>query len=195
MMAGLSPFVRAAVAGLLPEELQPLLCAASLIPLQKKDGGVRPIAVGDTLRRLIGKVTLSMEDVRDQVQTLKPRQCGVGVPNACEMVGMGLQRLAELDPEGVWVAVQVYVSNAFNTVHRPAILLQCHMKTPSAYNWLAWSYRAPVSLYCQGTEISKSKTGVHQGDAMDRLGFALVLEAALSSPACESAATKLQWLT
>jgi len=33
----------------------PYLCAARLIPLKKKDGGVRPIAVGDTLRRLKAK--------------------------------------------------------------------------------------------------------------------------------------------
>ena len=195
LMAGMAPFVRAAVAGLLPEALQPLLCGSSLIPLNKKDGGVRPIAVGDTLRRLIGKVTLSLEDVREQVQALKPRQCGVGVPNACEMVGMGLQRLADQHPEGDWVAVQVDVSNAFNTVHRTAMLQQCHQKTPAAYNWLAWSYRAPVSLYCQGTEIAQSKTGVHQGDAMGPLGFALGLDAALSTPECERAATNLRWLT
>ena len=58
------------------------------------------MAVGDTLRRLIGKVTLSMEELREQVDSLKPRQCGVGVPNACEMVGMGLKRLAEKYPDG-----------------------------------------------------------------------------------------------
>ena len=61
---------------------------------------MRPIEIGDTLRRLIGKVTLSMEEVREQVESLKPRQCGVGVPNACEMVGMGLQRQAEKCPDG-----------------------------------------------------------------------------------------------
>ena len=87
------------------------------------------------------------------------------------------------------------VSNAFNTVSRPALLQQCLAKTPAAYNWLAWSYQAPVSLFCQGTEIAQSRTGVHQGDAMGPLGFALGLEAALSSPECERAAQGLEWLT
>jgi len=35
------------------------LCAARLIPLRKKDGGIRPIAVGDTLRRLVAKWLLA----------------------------------------------------------------------------------------------------------------------------------------
>ena len=56
--AGLSAFVKAAVRGALPAVLAPILCASNLIPLKKKDGGIRPIAVGDTLRRVVGKVLL-----------------------------------------------------------------------------------------------------------------------------------------
>jgi len=37
----------------------PYLCAARLIPRRKKDSGVRPIAVGDTLRRLVMKWLLA----------------------------------------------------------------------------------------------------------------------------------------
>ena len=42
-----------------------------------------------------------MPDTRLQLDVLKPRQCGVGVPFVAELVGMGIQRLADgtLPPE------------------------------------------------------------------------------------------------
>jgi hypothetical protein len=39
-----------------PAVVAPHLAGASLHALPKKQGGVRPIAVGDTLRRLVGKL-------------------------------------------------------------------------------------------------------------------------------------------
>jgi len=77
LMMGLTSFVRVAIEGGLPLALQPILCASTLVPLRKKDGGVRPIAVGDTTRRLVGKVLLALDEVKGQVATLQPRQCGV----------------------------------------------------------------------------------------------------------------------
>ena len=38
-----------------PYDLAPYLISASLIPLAKKAGGVRPIAVGEVYRKLVGK--------------------------------------------------------------------------------------------------------------------------------------------
>ncbi|XP_055357538.1 uncharacterized protein LOC129602527 isoform X2 [Paramacrobiotus metropolitanus] len=39
----------------IPEDVRPYVFGANLIPLLKKDGGIRAIAVGETLRRLISK--------------------------------------------------------------------------------------------------------------------------------------------
>ena len=47
------------VSGTLPPHHSPFLCGANLTPLKKTDGGVRPAAVGETLRRLVGKALLS----------------------------------------------------------------------------------------------------------------------------------------
>ena len=47
------------VNGRLPASHSPFWCGANLTPLKKSDGGVRPVAVGETLRRLVGKVLLS----------------------------------------------------------------------------------------------------------------------------------------
>ena len=112
--------------GRLHPGIQQPLCAATLIPLRKKDGGIRPIAVGETLRRAAGKVLLQMPDARRQLEVLRPQQCGLGVPFAAEMVGMGIQRLADgLLPENVsasWVLGKYDVTNAYNTIQSPSFL-------------------------------------------------------------------------
>jgi len=44
--------------GRVPASLAPFFACARLIGLGKADGGVRPIAVGETLRRVVGKALL-----------------------------------------------------------------------------------------------------------------------------------------
>ena len=100
----------------IPENVRRVLCASSLIPLRKKDGGVRPIAVG--VRRVVGKCLLRSEAVTMELASLQPRQCGVGVRNAAEMVGMGLQRLVQsrhATGANDNVVLQVDMRNAFNS--------------------------------------------------------------------------------
>ena len=193
LKVGLRKFVQAAISGHLPRALHPVLCAANLIPLNKKDGGIRPIAIGDTLRRLVGKVLLRTTRVRAEVEGLQPRQVGVSVPFAAELVGMGVQRLADTVEQSNWAVLQVDVSNAFNSVDRSAILLSAQVKAPSTYNWLTWCYRENTQLFCQGKSVAVSSTGVHQGDAMGPLGFALGLEKALDM--CKDADAALPWST
>ena len=48
----------------LPAAACTVLCASNLIPLRKKDGSVRPIAVGDTLRRVVGKCLLELDQTK-----------------------------------------------------------------------------------------------------------------------------------
>jgi len=55
LLDSLLTLVTTVSAGRLHPQAAPYLCAARLIPLKKEDGGVRPIAVGDNLRRLTAK--------------------------------------------------------------------------------------------------------------------------------------------
>ena len=197
LRTGLASFVHCAIDGKLDMAIQRVLCTSNLIPLKKKDGGIRPIAVGDTIRRLIGKVLLSHPDVKAEICTLQPRQCGVGVPYAAELIGMGTQRVAEVfstdcDPSSPdFVVMQVDVRNAFNTLDRSAMLTQCLKKTPTIYNWLSWCYADPCALICQGHQVATSSCGVHQGDALGPIGFALGLEQALDE--CKTEEDVLPW--
>ena len=92
-----------------------------------------------------------------------------------------------------WVSWQVDVSNAFNTVSRDAMLRQCAKKVPACYNWLRWCYSSPSPLVCGGSVVAHSHTGVHQGDSMGPLGFALGLDEALDK--CAGAASEVSWAT
>ena len=158
-----------------------VLCAASLIPLKKKDDGVHPIAVGETLRQMIGKCLLKTDCFQDLLQSLQPRQCGVSVQGATELVGMGVQRLVEARNDNEWVVLTVDMSNAFNTIHRDAILQSCAKRMPTAYNWLRFCYEGHSPLFCQGQLLLWSQTGTHQGDTCGPLGFVLGLEEALEA--------------
>ena len=57
-----------AIEGPLTEALRETICTANLIHLAKKDGGVRPIVVGDTLRRFIGMWLLHAPQVKLQLR-------------------------------------------------------------------------------------------------------------------------------
>ena len=179
LLIALRDLAQGFLGGSFPEAVAPLLCASNLVPLRKKDGGVRPVAVGDTVRRLCGKILLRHSAVKREVSSLQPRQCGVGVQGACELVAMGLQSLASLAADQCWMAVQVDVANAFNTCSREAMLSSAALRTPSCLPWLKWCYSQACPLFCGGRVMAVSTTGVHQGDALGPLGFALALDHAL----------------
>ena len=74
----------------MPEEIRPVFFGAILVALEKKSGGVRPITVGCTLRRLVAKVAC-FSVVDEMAELLSPRQLGYGV--------RGVLRLLPIQPE------------------------------------------------------------------------------------------------
>eukprot|EP00759_Apiculatamorpha_spiralis_P040690 PhF_6_TR39552/c0_g1_i2/m.58646 len=73
LLFNLTSFVNLARQGRIPEEARNLFAGASLTGIFKKDGGIRPIAAGETLRRLIGKVQAAKEIPRLK-EILEPLQ-------------------------------------------------------------------------------------------------------------------------
>eukprot|EP00971_Amphidinium_carterae_P027460 540887-Amphidinium_carterae.1 len=72
------------LSGGVPIEVQPWLMGGKLTVLTKPGGsGHRPIAVGETIRRLCCKVVsaTAVEEVQDYLRRV---QFGVGVSGACE---------------------------------------------------------------------------------------------------------------
>ena len=106
------------LSGGLPGEVAPYFCGARLHGAQKKDGGVRPIAVREILRRLTLKCAVAA--VADKAAgLLSPLQLDVGVRNGCEALVHTVRRLLDQEPEDLYL-LQVDFVNAFNLADRSA---------------------------------------------------------------------------
>ena len=79
LLRALTDLVNIIVKGDTPSSISPFFFGASLIALEKKGGGVRPIAIGCSLRRLAAKAIGSQLKSR-MGDLLAPHQLGYGTP-------------------------------------------------------------------------------------------------------------------
>ena len=102
--------------GKAPRAVCPYFFGASLVALEKKDGGVRPIAVSRTLRRLAAKIAGNR--IMDAMGALlAPRQLGYGTPHGTEAVVHAARLfLDNLQPNEI--ILKLDFKNAFNTIRR-----------------------------------------------------------------------------
>jgi len=83
LIASLTEFSNLCVEGRVPCAVRPVLFGVSLCALTKKGGGIRPIAVSSTFRRLIAKA--AVRSVKEDVVTkLAPMQLGFGIQQGAE---------------------------------------------------------------------------------------------------------------
>ena len=152
-----------------PELIQALVD----IPLRNKDNGVRPIAVGDLLRRLSCKLALTL--VKDDIHpALVPHQLGVGVPNGTEAIIHAVDtRLEQLaDPQCI---LQIDFSNAFNLVSRNEILSTVASTFPKLGRITNYLYgNQGILRVGNSSETILSCLGVQQGCPLASLLFATV---------------------
>jgi hypothetical protein len=152
------------------------LASAYLVPLLKKDKvSLRPIAVGEVLRRLISKCYLRAV-LPECVAYLSPLQLGVGTRNGAEAILHAMNRLIA-DPTSSHGSVVGLVdfSNAFNVVNRNVMLDEVLERFPILFNWVQYSYGTNATLF-SGSDIFYASAGVQQGDPLSPLLFALVLQ-------------------
>ena len=149
------------------DELGAVLGDCRLIALSKPDGGLRPIAIGETLRRLIGKIIIG-KVASDARQDLEPIQVGVGTPNGGVAVYHSANAFLELNPEGVLINIDL--KNAFNTMSRVAMFegLRQSPKLSNLIPLLRLFYLRKGNLILHDATgqgfIIKSNTGSQQGD-------------------------------
>ena len=171
-LQSLTQLVNSMAAGGVPEEVAPFLAGARLHAARKKDGGLRPIAVGNLMRRLVAKCCASKLQER-AASLLKPHQLGVGVRNGCEAIVHSVRKVLEADPS-LW-CLQADFKNAFNLVDRDVAMGEVLEKFPEILSWVKTCYGQPSHLLFGSTSIS-SQLGFHQGDPLAALLFCLVLQ-------------------
>ena len=93
-LEAVSRLVNIMTAGDVPEEVAPYLSGARMQAGIKKDGGLRPIAVGNLFRRLTSKCAMSGVSER-AAKLLSPHQLGVGVPGGLEAAIHAVNQVVE----------------------------------------------------------------------------------------------------
>ena len=83
LLGAITNLCNAAIVGNIPDTARQAFFSANLVALKKKDGGLRPIAVGSIYRRLAGKL-VSKHMTSALSAQLRPVQLGVGTPLGCE---------------------------------------------------------------------------------------------------------------
>jgi hypothetical protein len=76
-LRALTKLCKILLSGQLPSEICHVLCGASLCALLMKDGGIRPIAIGNCLRRLTSKLACFQVVIHIVNSYLSPHQLGV----------------------------------------------------------------------------------------------------------------------
>ena len=117
-LASLTRLTNHMVAGLAPRELAPFIAGAPLMALVKQGGGLRPIAIGETIRRLVSKCCCEAT-TEDAKVIFGPLQVGVATQGGAEASVHAVRKLAQKfgdDPGKIMLKVDF--SNAFNVVDR-----------------------------------------------------------------------------
>jgi len=162
------------VAGLAPRELAPFVAGAPLMALAKAGGGLRPIAIGETIRRLVSKCCCEAT-VEDAKVIFGPLQVGVATQGGAEASVHAVRKLAkEFGEDPGKIMLKVDFSNAFNMVDRTQMLAQVFENLPGLYRWVEYCYSDPAHLFF-GSCVLQSAAGVQQGDPLGPLLFSLVL--------------------
>ncbi|KAF0288994.1 Ubiquitin carboxyl-terminal hydrolase 2 [Amphibalanus amphitrite] len=186
LLSSLTALTNLVLRGLVPECGRDALFGASLCALRKKDGGLRPIAVGSVFRRLPGRI--AARHIADIIgPELRPTQLGVGTPLGCEAAVHAVREFISSDStssDTPRVMVKIDVRNAFNTIRRDVILARIHERCPEVYPLAYQAYHLPTPLHI-GDQTVLSATGVQQGDPLGPAAFALGVDAcarAIRSP-------------
>ena len=163
-------------AGKAPQTVIPYLCGASLLPCKKKDEGLRPIAVGEVLRRLTSKCA-ARAVLPDALKFLSPSQVGVGLPGGCDAVLHSVMSVHgdTSIPSDHKLTLLVDFSNS---IDRATMFHEVRSRLPSITSWMECSYGSQPSLLLDNRPIL-SCCGVQQGDPLGPLGFALVLHSVI----------------
>ena len=167
------------------EEERALMAGAHVILIDKGGGDVRPIAVGMTWRRLFARSVCLQFKSAFRV-SLSGLQFGVAAEGGLETLVHAFRMLAEwsekkdLDDLEIW---QFDATNAFNSIHRAAILeqLMANYRQLAPFFLAMYHVRGLLRVHLDNGTYSwmLSEEGVQQGDPLALIYFALALQRAL----------------
>ncbi|KAJ0182426.1 hypothetical protein K1T71_001795 [Dendrolimus kikuchii] len=171
LLQDLTALINLMLSGRVHNDILDVLYGANLCALKKKDGGIRPIAVGTTYRRLAAKIccTKHKEVLKNYLQ---PVQLGFGTQGGCEAAVHALRTF--LDRNSREILLKVDVRNTFNSIDRGALLTQIKENIPNSFGFLWQCYSTPTKLMYKNNLID-SAVGCQQGDPLGPAIFSLAI--------------------
>ena len=172
------------ISGKVPVQVARFLAGGNLVALEKNKPNcppdIRPIALGEAIRRLAGKClcVITKEKAHD---FLAPLQLGVACPVGAEKIIHGLRGCVDEHwHDADFAVLKIDLHNAFNQVSRQAVLDACGLHFPELLPWSSWCYGQHSALWHPLGTIT-SEIGVQQGDPLGPLLFCLVLQQVVST--------------
>ena len=126
--------------------------ACRLVPLDKgntseNEPGVRPVGVGEVLRRIVGKLVIGV--IKDDITTAAgPLQTCTGIKAGIEASIHAMRCVYEQDETEAILLVDA--ENAFNNLNRKAALKNIKEICPPLYQYLDNTYQKPAKLVIAG---------------------------------------------
>lgn len=171
------------LSGTVLSQICPIVYGATLCGLTKNDGGIRPIAVGLTFRRLATK--LACKSIGEGTGSyLRPKQIGFNTKGGCEAAVHATRTFLINNRNTNKIMLKIDFSNAFNSTERDEMLKEIKEKTPSIYGFLWQCYSSPTSLFF-GNETISSEVGAQQGDPCGPMAFSLCIQPVIEDLASE----------
>ena len=149
------------------------ILANRLIPLEKGEGAVRPIGVGEVLRRIIGKCVMKVTkpDVIDASGSL---QVCAGHKSGSEAAIHAMRDIFHADETDALLLIDA--SNAFNALNRTAALHNIRVLCPTIAAYAINTYRRAARLFVPGGKELRSEEGTRQGDPLAMSLYAISLQ-------------------
>ena len=149
------------------------LMASRLIAIDKCPG-VRPIGVGESLRRIMGKsvMLLAGEDVQEVCGS---DQLSAGLEAGIEAAVHAVNSLFEEHQGSGWGVLLVDAANAFNALNRKVALWHARHLWPRGCRYLFNTYKGWAALVMSGydSNVLYSKEGTTQGDPLSMAFYAV----------------------
>ena len=129
------------------------ILACRLIRLDKQPG-VRPIGIGELLRRVVGKIVMKLLK-RDVLKARGSLRLCAGQDAGSKAAIHAVYEM--LNKESTEAVLMVDASNAFNAINREAFLHNKKILCPSLSTYVNNCYSSLTDLYIQGERSIKSK--------------------------------------
>ena len=160
-----------------PSTIEPLV-ASRLIPRDIGEGAVRPIGVGEVIRRICGKCVMNITR-RDVVEASGSLQLCAGQKSGSEAAIHAMHRIFEADDTDAVLLIDA--PNAFYALNRAVALHNIRVLCPVIAAYTINTYRHSARLFITSGKEITSAEGTTQGDRLAMALYALSIQQLITS--------------